>query len=161
MRRKPGATASRSLRTWAINPCPTLYTSRPIKRCTSVTAIYNLQKTGARFCTANIMLKLNLKLERGFSRSFQHAQIVFSVIYASSIFIFPRRVCASVRTSQSPLTRLRAEYFCLRRTTVGFYLATDGHVVNNLNHEESFFKFSYLGVEFGSKKSNTKKLSKF
>lgn len=156
MRRKPGATASRSLRTWAINPCPTLYTSRPIKRCTSVPAIYNLQKSGARFCTANIMLKLNLKLERGFSRSFQHAQIVFSVIYASSIFIFPRRVCASVRTSQSPLTRLRAEYFCLRRTTVGFYLETDGHVVNNLNHEESFFKFSNLGEEFGSKKSNTK-----
>ena len=88
------------------------------------------------------MLKLNLKLERRFSRSFQHAQIVFSVIYGSSIFIFPRRVCASVRTTQSPLTRLRAEYFCLRRTTVSFYLAIDGHVVNNLKYQESFFKLS-------------------
>ena len=97
IRRKPGATASQSLRTWAINPCPTLYTSRPIKRCTSVTAIYNLQKTGAIFVRTRFMLNLKLKLERGFVRSFQHTQIVFSVIYGSSIFIFPRRVCVQLK----------------------------------------------------------------
>lgn len=100
MRRKPQSLAQRrakppDLGNKSMSDSLYIPTDKTLHECKS--AIYNLQKTGA-ILRNQIYSKTQLGDLARISRSFQHTQIVFSVIYGSSIFIFPRRVCNSKPT---------------------------------------------------------------